>query len=62
MAPPNTSTNAVTNSATLSTSVIRLRAASPLRLKCDYAASVTTVAGMLPLARRRTTRQSMLRA
>ena len=44
----------------LSTSVIRPRAASPLRLKCDNTASVITVAGMLPLASRRTTRQSML--
>ena len=46
----------------LSTSVITPRAASPLRLKWDNTASVTTVAGMLPLANRRTTRQPMLRA
>ena len=46
----------------LSTSVIRLREASPVRLNCDKTIKVTTVAGMLPLASLRTTRQSMLRA
>ena len=62
MAPPNSSTKAVANNATLRTSVIKLRAASPLRLKWDSAPSVTTVAGTLPVASRPTTRQSMLRA
>src|SRR6266516_3892963 len=52
----------VTKSATLSTVVIRSRIAAPLTSKRDSTRSVRAVLGTLPLASRRTTVQSIVRA
>src|SRR6266536_4947161 len=56
------SSPAVTRSATLSTMVIRSRIAVPLTSKRDSTRSVRAVLGTLPLASRRTTVQSIVRA
>src|SRR6266496_1051819 len=56
------SSPAVTKSATLSTVVIRSRIAAPLTSKRDSTRSVRAVLGTLPLASRRTTVQSIVRA